>query len=142
MSCLRIHRPACRPGRSLPSNLASLNKSTFLSARPCNRSGTMKKFGIGFIVLAAVIAIVPLLTQCQAFGKAIALANGKTVPMKCHWTAEAALASAIPLAIAGVLLLVNHRKETHMSLYIISGLLGAIVILLPTVLFGVCADQS
>jgi len=102
----------------------------------------MKKLGIATIALAAVTAIVPLFTQCQAFGKALTLANGRTVPMKCHWTAEAALATAVPLAIAGVMMFLNHRKETHKSLSIMTAVLGVIIILLPTSLFGVCADQS
>ena len=40
------------------------------------------------IVLALVIGIVPQFTDCQSHGRAIALANGTTVPMKCHWTAR------------------------------------------------------
>ena len=40
------------------------------------------------IILALVVAIVPQFTDCQSQGRAIELPNGKTIPMKCHWTAR------------------------------------------------------
>ena len=102
----------------------------------------MKKLGIGILALTLVAVIVPVLTQCQAFGRAIVLANGKTVPMKCHWTAEAAIAIAIPLGIVGIMMILGRRKETLLSMSIIGAALGIVTILLPTVLFGVCADNT
>ena len=52
----------------------------------------MKIAAAAILVLAIVIGVVPQFTDCQSQGRALALTNGKTVPMKCHWTAQAALA--------------------------------------------------
>jgi hypothetical protein len=84
------------------------------------------------VVLALVIGIVPLFTDCQSQGRAIALANGSTVPMKCHWTGQAALGMAIPLVGLGSVTAFSWRKETRRVLSVLGILLGAVVILLLT----------
>jgi hypothetical protein len=94
------------------------------------------------LVLALVAGIVPQLTDCQSQGRAIALANGKTVPMKCHWTAQAEIALAVPLAGLAALLAFNRRKETQRNLGIMGTLLGAFVALVPMALIGVCASPD
>jgi hypothetical protein len=99
----------------------------------------MKVIGIVLIVLALVAAIVPQFTDCQSQGKELTLANGKVVAMKCHWTAEAALAPGAPLILVGGLLFFSKKKETRTALAILGIALGALLILLPTVLIGVCA---
>ncbi len=101
----------------------------------------MKVSGILIFALALVIGIVPLFTQCEAQGIEMKLANGMTTPMKCHWTAIAELALAIPLAALGGMLAFSKRKETHLSLSAIGALLGVFVVLIPTVLIGVCASN-
>jgi hypothetical protein len=95
-----------------------------------------KTMGILMIVLALVIAIVPIFTDCLANGKTLTTADGRSVPMKCHWTALAEIGLAIPLALVGIL----KRKETLRSLNLIGLSLGALVVLFPTVLIGVCAN--
>ena len=102
----------------------------------------MKVLGSIIIILALVIAIVPLFTDCESQGKAITLANGKTIPMKCHWTGRAALAMAFPLATVGLLMVVSRRKETQRALSIVAVVSGIMVILLPTYLIGVCAGAD
>ena len=102
----------------------------------------MKVIASLIIVLALVIGIVPQFTDCASQGKAIELANGKTIPMKCHWTARAELALALPLLATGVLMLVNRRKQTLRSLSIVSLVLGIAVMLVPTYLIGVCANPD
>jgi hypothetical protein len=92
------------------------------------------------IVLALVIGIVPQFTDCQSHGKAIALANGTTVPMKCHWTGQAALGMAVPLLGLGSVTAFSKRKESRRIIAVLGTTLGAIVILLPTRLIGVCAN--
>jgi hypothetical protein len=99
----------------------------------------MKAIGTIIIILALVGAIVPQFTDCESQGRELTLANGKTVPMKCHWTSVAALAVGIPLAVLGGLFIFSKRKETHRALAILGLVLGAFMILLPTVLIGVCA---
>ncbi len=99
----------------------------------------MKVIAGVIIVLALVSAVVPQLTNCASQGRALTLENGKTVPMKCFWTAEAALATAVPLTLLGGLMFFNKRKETQRALAVLGLALGGFLILLPTALIGVCA---
>lgn len=99
-----------------------------------------KTMGILMIVLALVIAIVPLFTDCLSQGKTLKTADGRSVPMKCHWTAIAEIGVAAPLALIGIFNLTSKRKETFQTLNLVGAVLGAFVILFPTVLIGVCAN--
>jgi len=101
-----------------------------------------KTMGILMIVLALVIAIVPIFTDCLANGRSLTTADGRSVPMKCHWTALAEIGLAVPLALVGVFNLTSKRKETFCTLNLIGLALGALVVLFPTVLIGVCANSS
>jgi hypothetical protein len=98
--------------------------------------------GILMIVLALIIAIVPLFTDCLASGRTLTTADGRSVPMKCHWTAIAEIGLAVPLALIGVFNLRGKRKETFQSLNTIGAALGLLVILFPTALIGVCANAA
>ena len=101
----------------------------------------MKIAGIVIVVLALVVGIVPQFTDCLSQGKSLALANGQSVPMKCHWTAMAELGMALPLLALGGMLVFSRRKETQRTLSMLGVALGAIVALLPTALIGVCAND-
>ncbi len=103
----------------------------------------MTKFlGVMLIVLALGIGILPQYTACQHFGKAITLANGKTVPMKCNWTAQAEIAVAVPIGIVGAASIFSKRKEGKRNLAIMGIILGAAAIALPTNLIGTCSAGS
>ena len=102
----------------------------------------MKIAAIAIVVLALVIGILPQFTDCQSQGRALALQNGKTVPMKCHWTAIAEIAMAVPLAGVGAVMAVSKRKESRRILAGLGIVLGIFVILLPTALIGVCASAE
>jgi hypothetical protein len=102
----------------------------------------MKIVGIAFIILALVIGIVPMFTDCQSQGRAIELPAGKTIPMKCHWTGTSELVIGGSLLVLGVLLLRSKRRETMRSLAVLGIVLGTFSILLPTVLIGVCASDE
>jgi hypothetical protein len=101
-----------------------------------------KFLGIVLIVLAVVMAVVPVFTDCQSQGKAISLANGSTVPMKCHWTGVAEVAVAVPLLAVGAIMTTARRKRDFITLSIIGSILGAFAILLPTELIGVCTSMT
>lgn len=101
-----------------------------------------KTMGILMIVLALVIAIVPIFTDCLANGRSLKTADGRSVPMKCHWTALAEIGMAVPLAMVGVFNLTSKRKESLRNLNLMGLALGALVILFPTVLIGVCANPD
>jgi hypothetical protein len=102
----------------------------------------MKAASAVLVILALAIAIVPAFTDCLSQGRSLKLANGTTVPMKCHWTAMAAIATAIPLGIAGIVSGFSKRRETRRALMSSTAVLGAMVILLPTVFIGVCANNE
>ncbi len=102
----------------------------------------MRFFGIGFVALALVAAITPLFTDCQSQGRAITLANGKTIPMKCHWTGQAELALALPLVAVGMMTTASRRRETIRALSVAGIFLGAMVLFVPSMLIGVCASND
>jgi hypothetical protein len=102
----------------------------------------VKVTGILIVALALVIGILPQFTDCLSQGKAIALPNGKTMPMKCHWTSQAELALAAPLLALGGLVTVNRRREALRSLAVLGIVLGALVILVPSTLIGVCGSAD
>ena len=101
-----------------------------------------KIIGVLFIALALVIGIVPVLTDCLAAGRSLTTTNGMSVPMKCHWTALAEIGAAVPLALVGIFSMTSKRKETFRALSGFGGALGALVVLFPTVLIGVCANPA
>jgi hypothetical protein len=94
------------------------------------------------IVLALVIGILPAFTDCLSQGRTLELANGKTVPMKCHWTGIAEIGVAVPLGLVGISEIFSKRKETFNILSMLGVVLGALAILFPTVLIGVCANPD
>ena len=99
----------------------------------------MKFVAILMVFLAILIGIVPQFTNCAADGRALTLADGRTIPMKCHWTAQAEVAVAAPLVVTAGLLATSKRKETVRVASIVAAVLGIFVVALPTLLVGVCA---
>jgi hypothetical protein len=94
------------------------------------------------VILALVIGLVPQFTDCQSQGRALTLSNGKTTPMKCHWTAIAEIGMAVPLLGVGAVTAVSKRKESRRIIAGLGALLGVLVILFPTALIGVCASAD
>jgi hypothetical protein len=95
--------------------------------------------GIALIVLAIGTAVIPQFTTCQSQGKAIQLANGKTTPMKCYWTGQAEIATAVPIFAVGSLMIASRRKEDIRNLGMLGIVLGAFAIALPTKIIGTCS---
>jgi hypothetical protein len=95
--------------------------------------------GIVLVVLALALAILPNLTDCQSQGNFITLANGKTISMKCHWTAQAEIAAALPVATLGVILAVSRRKANLLGMGILGATMGIASILLVANVIGTCA---
>jgi hypothetical protein len=102
----------------------------------------MKIAAVLMILLSGLIGIIPMYTDCESHGRAITLADGRQIPMKCHWTAQAETAMAVPLFATGALLTTSKRKETLRNLSILGAILGVFVMLLPTALIGVCANPE
>jgi hypothetical protein len=102
----------------------------------------MKIIATILVILALVIGLVPQFTDCASQGRALTLQNGKTVPMKCHWTGQAEIAVAGPLFILGGLMAFNRRRDILRNLSVMGIVLGVFAVLLPTVLIGVCASPD
>ncbi|MFZ0533011.1 MAG: DUF4418 family protein [Anaerolineales bacterium] len=102
----------------------------------------MKIIGAVLIVLSLVVAIVPMFTDCQSQGRAIVLENGKTIPMKCHWSGLAELVVAVPLFVLGVMDIINRNLLVFRYLSIMGIVLGIFIILIPTNLIGVCISPE
>jgi hypothetical protein len=94
--------------------------------------------GITVMALALAIIITPQFLNCSAQGHAMTLANGKTAPMKCLWSARAEIAVGIPILASGAAMLFARKKESLRYLGILGSILGIFVILIPTTLIGVC----
>jgi hypothetical protein len=94
---------------------------------------------MGFAVLIAAIALV---FNCQAEGQMITLANGSKIPMKCYYTAIAEASVAGAILLGGVMLALSKTKEARRNLSLFGLGFGALVMLLPTVLIGVCANPA
>lgn len=102
----------------------------------------MKVIGVLLIIVALAIAILPQFFNCQYDGATITLPNGKTISMKCYWSARASLIVGIPLAFIGLFLVLAKKRETRMMLAVVGALLSAFAIALPTQLIGVCMDMT
>lgn len=102
----------------------------------------MRALAVCLAILAVLISVVPLFTDCESQGRALSLADGRSIPMKCHWTARAELVLGVPLLAVGVMLFFSRRRETRIALGILGVILGVFAILLPTVLIGVCMSAD
>jgi hypothetical protein len=102
------------------------------------RRHALKIPAVLIVILAILIGTLPHFFNCQYDGKALTLENGRQVPMKCYWTAQASLAVAVPLLVVGLLIAFSRQKETLRALALVGAILGTMVILLPTRLIGVC----
>ena len=102
----------------------------------------MRAIGGVLVVLALVLGIVPVFSDCHSQGSDITLANGATIPMKCHWTGRAELAVAGPLLFVGGLTAAGRRKRVLRTGLALGLVLGAFAILLPTALIGVCGNPE
>jgi hypothetical protein len=103
----------------------------------------MTKFlGVVMILMALVLAVAPIFTDCESHGKMLTTADGRSVSMKCHWTGVAEIAAAVPLALAGIYALRSKRKETLRFAGLVGATSGLVAILLPTALIGTCMSAS
>jgi CHASE2 domain-containing sensor protein len=102
----------------------------------------MKVIGGLLIALALLAAVVPMFSDCESQGRSLALANGREIPMKCHWTGLAELAMAAPLLVVGALMTTSRRTESLRNMNVIAVVAGIAVILLVTTLIGVCASPD
>ncbi len=101
---------------------------------------SVKIIGALILIIAITACVFPQFCTCESQGKAITLADGKTVPMKCKWTAAAEIVVAVPLITVGLMMVASRRRDVH-NLAIMGTILGIFMMLIPTGLIGVCQSS-
>ena len=96
---------------------------------------------IVLIILGVLLAIAPwtFAPVCEVEGMYAKLANGKTLPMPCGWTARAEVGLGALVVVAGTLLAIAKSNETKRIIGIFGAAIGVLVILFPTNITGMCA---
>jgi len=102
----------------------------------------MKIIAIVLLIAGLVLILVPSFYTCAAHGKAIELPSGKSIPMKCFWTARAEIGLGVLLLVVGAFLLISRELESRRFLSILALILGIFIILFPTALIGVCTNPD
>lgn len=102
----------------------------------------MKILGAILIIVGFVTILIPSYYTCAAEGKAIQLPGGKTIPMKCLWTARAEMGMGAMVLLVGFLLIISRNLESRKFLSLCAFGLGILIILFPTTLVGVCANPE
>jgi hypothetical protein len=98
--------------------------------------------GIGalLVLLGIIIILTPwiIFPVCEMHGMYMVLQSGVKMPMPCGWTARAETGVGALIAVAGGLLIARRTPETKQAVGVFSIAAGVLVILLPTVLIGMC----
>ena len=99
------------------------------------------KIMIALQALAAICLIGAIKIWAPVCGKMLELVSGKTVPMKCHWAGQAAIAVAIIIIVTAVMAFA--AKKEYKGLMIVNAVAGVILFLVFTnTLVGVCASPD
>ncbi len=98
---------------------------------------TKPTVGIIVIGLGMLVALIPevIFPVCTDM---IELVNGKSLFMKCHWTARAELVIGLLIIFDGIMLIGFKKREVSTALSIMLFLLGLSALLIPTALIGMC----
>ena len=95
---------------------------------------------IGLQAVAAVVMLGAIKIWAPVCGKMLELANGNSVPMKCHWAGQAAIAVSIIVLVTAVMALL--AKKEHKKLVVVNAVAGVVLFLVFTSLIGVCASAE
>lgn len=103
----------------------------------------MKKPNIDGLInagLGLLIVLTPFfLPVCQGL---LQLANGKTVPMRCHWTAQAEMILGALIIVAGAFQVFAKNPESRRSLSFQTAFMGLAVVLTPLFIIPTCVDPD
>ena len=100
----------------------------------------MNNILIAIQALAAIVMVGAVKVWAPVCGKMLELVSGKTVPMKCHWAGQAAIAVAVIILATAVMALL--AKKEYKGLMAVNAVAGVILFLVFTSLIGVCASEE
>ncbi len=97
-------------------------------------------YGVLLVILGILIILVPwiIFPVCEMEGIYVVTAAGAKLPMTCGWTARAETGVGALIILAGGLLIARSTRETRQAVGIFSIAMGALVVLFPTVIIGMC----
>ena len=95
---------------------------------------------IAIQALAAIVMVAAIKIWAPVCGKMLETTAGKTVPMKCHWAGQAAIAVSIIILAAAVMALVSRKNPK--GLMVVTAVAGVVLFLVFTKLIGVCASEE
>ena len=101
---------------------------------------TLNKILFAIQGLAALVLLGAVKIWAPVCGKMLTLQTGKEVPMKCHWTAQAAVAVAIILLAVAVMAFL--AKQDQKKFFVVGAVIAVMIFLLFTSLMGVCASPD
>ena len=93
-------------------------------------------------ITGIVIALLGLLTALipTVIFKVCAAMDGKF--MKCHWTSQVEVALGIAVLVLGLLIVLSKENAAASAYAVASAVNGVLVILIPTVVIGVCGSAD
>ena len=93
-------------------------------------------------ITGIVIALLGLLTALipTVIFKVCAAMDGKF--MKCHWTSQVEVALGIAVLVLGLLIVLSKENAAASAYAVASAINGVLVILIPTVVIGVCGSAD
>ena len=101
---------------------------------------TFNKILIALQAAAALCMIGAVKIWAPVCGKMLELVSGKTVPMKCHWAGQAAIAVSVIILAAAVMALL--AKKEYKGLMVVNAVAAVVLLLVFTSLIGVCASAE
>jgi hypothetical protein len=104
----------------------------------------IKGIGVLLVILGILVILVPwiIFPVCEMQGLYVESVSGMKFPMPCGWTARAEIGIGALIVVAGGILIAMKTPETRQAVGVFALALGALVILFPTVLIGMCKLAS
>lgn len=95
---------------------------------------------IAMQAVAGLVLIGAIKLWAPVCGKMLELANGNSVPMKCHWAGQAALVVSVLIVVTAVMGLL--AKKDYKKFAIVNAVAAVLLFMVFTSLIGVCASEE
>ena len=101
---------------------------------------TINVYGALLVLLGVIIILTPwiIFPVCEMEGSYVVTSTGMKLPMTCGWSARAESGIGALIVVAGGLLIARSTRETRQAVGVFTIAMGALVILFPTLLIGMC----